>query len=293
MTRGDELVAAVTGGVLPRHREVDAAGLRLHCLEWGDAAAPALLLVHGNGGHAHWWDPLVPFLLPGRRLIAPDLRGHGESAWPAAPAYGIADGAGDLAALLDTLGLDEVAIAAHSMGARLALWLAAQQPRRVRTLALLDTSLIGVDEATAQQWRGNVSGARLGRSYPSYAEARTAFRFVPPERGVAAAIEEDLAFHAIAERAPGEWAFRFDRAVLRLDGDGAGNLLDVAVGISCPLWIGRGTGSFVTPRAEVDALAERRRGPLEVHEFGGSHHFLLSHPREVGEALHQFLVTTA
>lgn len=289
MTRGEELVAAVTGGILPRHRAVDANGLRLHCLEWGDAAADPVLLVHGNGGHAHWWDPLVPFLSPGRRLIAPDLRGHGESAWPVEPAYGIADGAGDLAALLDALELDAVAVAAHSMGARLAVWLAAQQPERVSALALLDTSLVGVDAETARQWRGNVTGERRGRSYASYAEARAAFRFVPPERGVAPAVEEDLAFHAIAERAPGEWAFRFDRAVLSLDGDGAGPLLDIAAAIPCPLWIGRGTGSFVTPRSEIDALAARRRAPLEVHEFAGSHHFLVSQPREVGAALHRFM----
>jgi pimeloyl-ACP methyl ester carboxylesterase len=289
MTRGDELVAAVTGGVLPRHRFVDAAGLRLHCLEWGEADAAPVLLVHGNGGHAHWWDPLVPSLLPGRRLITPDLRGHGESAWPREPAYRIADGAGDLAALLDALGLEEVAIVAHSMGARLAVWLAAQHPRRVRALALLDTSLAGIDETTARQWRGRVSSARRGRAYASYGEARAAFRFVPPERGVAPAVEEDLAFHALAQRAPGEWAFRFDRAVLSLDGDGAGDLLDVAAAIPCPLWIGRGSGSFVTPRAEIDALAARRRGPLDVHEFPGSHHFLLSHPRQTGESLHRFL----
>ena len=149
MTSPDELIAAVTGGALPRHRWIEAGALRLHCLEWGDAAAPPILLVHGNGGNAHWWDPLVPFLAPGWRLVAPDLRGHGESEWPAEPAYGIADCSGDLAALLDQLALDRVAVIAHSMGARIAVWLAAHHPARVRGLALLDTTLAGVDEAVA------------------------------------------------------------------------------------------------------------------------------------------------
>jgi pimeloyl-ACP methyl ester carboxylesterase len=288
MTPSDELIAAVTGGALPRERWIETGGPRLHCLEWGDAAAPAILLVHGNGGNAHWWDPLVPSLLPGWRLVAPDLRGHGESEWPAEPAYGIAACAGDLAALLERLELQRVAIVAHSMGARIAVWLAAQHRERVRGLALLDTTLAGVDEAVARQWRGRMVGQRQGRSYATRAEARAAFRFVPPEPDVAAAIEDDLAFHAIVERAPGEWSFRFDRAVLSLDGDGAGNLIELAAELPCPLWIGRGTGSFVTPRREAKVLRARRED-VEVHDFAGGHHFFLSHPREAGEALRRFV----
>jgi pimeloyl-ACP methyl ester carboxylesterase len=267
---------------------VDAGGLRLRCLEWGEAAAPPVLLVHGNGGHAHWWEVLVPHLLPGWRLVAPDLRGHGESDWPTAPDYGIAAFAADLVAVLDALRLDRVAVVAHSMGARIAVWLAAHHPARVRGVALLDTSLAGVDEATARQWRGRVSGQRQGRAYASPAEAIAAFRFVPPEPGVADDVVAHLAAHAVVERAPGEWAFRFDRAVLSLDGDGAGNLLDLAAGLRCPIWMGRGTGSFVTPRSEIEAL-QARRPDVEAHDFAGAHHFFLSHPAAAGEALKRWL----
>ena len=202
-----------------------------------------MLLVHGNGGHAHWWDPLVPFLAPGWRLIAPDLRGHGESEWPAAPSYAIGDCAGDLVALLDALALDRVVIIAHSMGARIAVWLAAHHPDRVRGLALLDTSLGGVDEATARRWRGRVVGQREGRSYATREKARAAFRSCRPSPASHRRSRTDLAHHAIVERAPGEWAFRFDRAVLSLDGDGGGNLIDLAAGVPCPVWMGRGTGA--------------------------------------------------
>src|SRR5215471_19493150 len=103
MPDADALTAAVTRGFLPRHVHVDADGLRLHCLLWGAEDAPTVLLVHGNGGHAHWWDPLVPHFVPGYRLIAPDLRGHGESDWPTQPAYGIGDFSADLAAVVERL----------------------------------------------------------------------------------------------------------------------------------------------------------------------------------------------
>jgi pimeloyl-ACP methyl ester carboxylesterase len=272
----------------PRHAHVRSGPLRLHCLLWGDDAAPSVLLVHGNGGHAHWWDPLVSFFLPEYRLIVPDLRGHGESDWPRQPAYRITDFAADLLAVVDALAPGGIAIIAHSMGARAAAWFAVQEPERVRGLALLDTSIAGVDAATAERWRGRVAGQRAGRGYPSYETARAAFRFVPPEPGVPAAIVAALAHHAIVERGPGDWTFRFDRAVLSLDGDGAGDLTALIAGLPCPLWIGRGTGSVVSVARQFDAL-RARRPDLALHDFAGAHHFFLSEPETAGRALRAFL----
>ena len=247
-----------------------------------------MLLVHGSGGHAHWWDVLVPFFVPGYRLLAPDLRGHGESAWPAEAAYGIADLGNDLLAAVDALGHGSVAVVAHSMGARAAAWLTATYPDRVRALALLDTSIAGVDAETARRWRGRVAGQRVGRVYPSYADAIAAFRLVPPEADVPAAIAASLAHHAVVERRPGEWTFRFDRAVLSLDGDGAGDMTGLVAAIRCPLWIGRGRRSGVSPPRELEVI--RAAHPrLEVHEFAGGHHFFLADPVAAGTALREFL----
>ena len=283
-----ELVAAVTGGLLPRHTTVRSADVSLHCLVWGDDGAPTVLLVHGNGGHAHWWDVLVPFFVPGYRLVAPDLRGHGESDWPRQPAYGITNFSADLGAVVDQLAPERCAIIAHSMGARAALWFTAHHANRVRGLALLDTSVAGVDAETARRWRGRVIGRRDGRTYASYAEAVDAFRFVPPEAGVSSAVSADLAHHAVVERRPGEWTFRFDRAVLALEGDGAGDLTALAADLACPLWVGRGGDSHVIRRREVDPI--RARGAtVDVHDFPGAHHFFLSSPQPAGSALREFL----
>jgi pimeloyl-ACP methyl ester carboxylesterase len=282
------LIAAVTDGVQPAHAQVRAGALRLHCLRWGDSGDPPVLLVHGNGGHAHWWDPLVRHLAPRHCLVAADLRGHGESDWPAEPAYRIDDVAADLLAVCEQLAPRRVAIIAHSMGARVAAWFAAQHPERVRGLAMLDTSIAGVDAKMAQRFRGRIAGRREGRGYASYEEACAAFRFVPPERWVAPAIVADLAHHAVRERGPGDWTFRFDRAVLSLDGDGAGDLTELVVALRCPLWVGRGRGSVVVPRKDFDAVYARRPD-LELHDFAGEHHFFLSDPHPAGVALRAFL----
>jgi pimeloyl-ACP methyl ester carboxylesterase len=174
------------------------------------------------------------------------------------------------------------------MGARAAAWFSAHHRERVRGLALLDTSIAGVDAETAQRWRGRVIGQRAGRGYATYAEAVSAFRFVPPEDGVAEAISADLAHHAVCERGPGDWTFRFDRAVLSLQGDGAGDLTALVAALPCPLWVGRGRMSQVIRRSEFKTICAQR-SDVEVHDFSGGHHFFLSDPRSAGAELRRFL----
>src|SRR5947199_5282181 len=100
-------------------------GVRIRCYEGGSGSP--LLLVHGFGGAAWNFSELVP-LLPGRRLIVPDLPGHGgSSALPATTLAGIAD---VLATLLD----GPTDVVGHSMGGVVALRLAERHPALVRWL---------------------------------------------------------------------------------------------------------------------------------------------------------------
>ncbi|MGH7788979.1 MAG: alpha/beta fold hydrolase, partial [Candidatus Binatia bacterium] len=115
-------------------------GRRLHCRLWtGSGGGAPVLLVHGGGAHAHWWDALVPALGGAHTLIAPDLRGHGQSDW--AERYQIEDFGADLLAVLDALAPEPAALVGHSMGGRITTWLAAHHPQRVRAMALLDARL--------------------------------------------------------------------------------------------------------------------------------------------------------
>ena len=273
----------------PASVAVRAGARRLRCLIWGRTGDPTALLVHGNGGHAYWWAPLVRALVPGWRLIAPDLRGHGESDWAEPPAYDLDDFAGDLAAIRHALAPGPVALIGHSMGGRVVLGHATRQPAGVRGVALLDSRLGDVDPALAARWSGRVAGLREGRGYASREAAIAAFRFVPEESSnVPPEIVRLLAEHAVRERAPGEWTFRFDRAVLSVDGDRGGDLLALLAALRCPVLIAGGATSWVLDAGErARLIAARPDTAIEI--FPGGHHFLVAHPSEIGASLRRFL----
>jgi len=64
--------------------------LRLHYVDWGNAGAPPLILLHGGRDHCRAWDWVAAELRHDWHIIAPDLRGHGDSEWPSDGNYGMA-----------------------------------------------------------------------------------------------------------------------------------------------------------------------------------------------------------
>ena len=62
-------------------RFIEANGVKLHYLDYGTAGCPPMVCVHGGAAHAHWFDFVAPGLTPDHHVLAPDLRGHGDSAW--------------------------------------------------------------------------------------------------------------------------------------------------------------------------------------------------------------------
>jgi 3-oxoadipate enol-lactonase len=96
-------------------RRVQAGTARLAYRTCGPAGASPLVLLHALGEQSPDWAPVAQALASSWRVYAPDLRGHGASDW-AAP-YTIEQLATDLAALLDALELEQVALGGHSVGA--------------------------------------------------------------------------------------------------------------------------------------------------------------------------------
>jgi lipase len=114
--------------------------MRLHVHEWGDAAAPPVVCVHGVSAHGRRFRKLAEERLASQfRVLAPDLRAHGLSEHD--PPWDIATYASDLLETLEEEGVTEAAWVGHSFGGRLLLELAALVPERIRCAALLDPAI--------------------------------------------------------------------------------------------------------------------------------------------------------
>ncbi len=116
--------------------------LPLFLRSYGDPASLAtpILLIHGLFGSAVNWHTIVgrlhTLLGEDRRLIVPDLRNHGQS--PHDPILSYEAMAEDLIGLLDQLGIARAALVGHSLGGKVAMWLALNWPERVAALAVVD-----------------------------------------------------------------------------------------------------------------------------------------------------------
>jgi pimeloyl-ACP methyl ester carboxylesterase len=132
-------------------------GSRFHYTEAGAAGAPPLILLHGVTGHARTWDAEGAALATRYRVLALDQRGHGDSDPPPDTDYTIPALVGDLAAFVDGLRIEGVALVALSMGGRVAIQYAATYPARVTRLVVVD-----IGPEIAPDGRQRVGGSMAG-----------------------------------------------------------------------------------------------------------------------------------
>jgi len=117
--------------------EITVDGVRLACHARGPVDAPALVLLHGLGGQASTWDIVAAEFARSHRVLAIDLRGHGDSDRPGVYSFELMRD--DVLGVLDRLGLDRVSLLGHSMGGTVAYLIAQQEPGRIGRLILEDT----------------------------------------------------------------------------------------------------------------------------------------------------------
>lgn len=135
-------------------RRVAGDGVMLALLDEGEGQA--VLMLHGFPDSARLWRHQVPALVgAGMRVIAPDLRGFGESDKPAAvDEYAIARSVADMIAVLDGLGIERAHVVGHDFGAVVAWALAATAPARVERLVAMSVGHPGTRrEPTIEQRR--------------------------------------------------------------------------------------------------------------------------------------------
>ncbi|MEK7216179.1 MAG: alpha/beta hydrolase [Chloroflexota bacterium] len=128
----------------PAVHHLQANGMFHRCLEWKGppAGGPAVLLLHGLTSCAETWAFVAPALARGARVLALDLRGHGDTDKPG-HGYDFPTIRADIEGVMDRLDVGTATLAGHSWGASIAAMVAGQLPDRVDRLALVDGGFIG------------------------------------------------------------------------------------------------------------------------------------------------------
>jgi pimeloyl-ACP methyl ester carboxylesterase len=126
---------AFRSDLLPQRRTEPVTKLSLSALHW-QGKGPALLLLHGGALSANTWDMVCMALGDDARCVALDLPGHGDSGW--LETYGIESAVADVTEFVDRLAWPTLHIVGMSLGGNIAFHLSAAQPRRIRSLTIVD-----------------------------------------------------------------------------------------------------------------------------------------------------------
>jgi pimeloyl-ACP methyl ester carboxylesterase len=254
--------------------------LKLHFADWGNEEAPPLLLVHGGKDHARSWDWTARALRRNYHVIAPDLRGHGDSDWAIGGQYTLHEFALDLAQLVDTLDLAPVRIVAHSLGAAVSLFYTGIFPDTVSKLVAVEG--MGMPEQVMarvegpawdvmEEWIESVRACsrREPRRYATIDEA--AARMQSENAFLSSEQARHLTVHGVARNEDGTFSWKFDNwsrpfFPLRMPRDSVESLWQR---IECPTLLIHGTESWHgDPSKDGRAQFVRNAEVLEVHDAG-------------------------
>lgn len=256
--------------------------LRLHYVDWGNPSAPPLLMVHGGRDHCRNWDWLAERLRDRWHIIAPDLRGHGDSQWSTEGSYRMDNYVYDLAQLIHQQQLAPVTIIAHSLGGNISIRYTGIYPETVKRLVAIEglgASPRMVQERAKQPldermriWideQRQLSG-RLPRRYASVEEAfkrmQDENKHLSPERA------RHLTEHGINQNEDGTFSWKFDNYVRSWPA------FDMAVAevehlwsrISCPSLLVYGSESGAS-NPSVDGRARHLQNATVVSIDGAGH----------------------
>jgi pimeloyl-ACP methyl ester carboxylesterase len=284
----------------PQARFYQSQGLRLHYTDWGNASAPPLILVHGGLDHSRSWDEVARALRANFHVIAPDLRGHGDSEWARGSSYSQSDHVYDLTGLIESAGLDKVAIVGHSMGGMVSMTYAGAFPDKVSRLAILDGVIrfpaqkVKPIEVRIAEWVGDLdkTARRKIHRYADVAEGAERMR----ARNARLTQEQamHLATYALKQDADGSFSWKFDpylraRAPYRLSLEDHQALWSR---IACPTLLVSGRDSFLPDPEKLGVLQYFAQAELVKIE-GAGHWLQHDRPAEVIGLLGRFLEAAA
>jgi len=258
--------------------------LRLHYVDWGNPDAPPLLLVHGGRDHCRNWDWVAEAFANDYHVIAPDLRGHGDSQWMLGGSYTVSNYVYDIAQLLNQNKMTPVTIISHSLGGMISLRYAGVYPENVVKLVAIEglgwppkvaakRAALSTRERFAE-WVESLRklSARSPRRYPDLA---TAFQRMQDENPhLSEEQARHLTVHGISQNEDGTYSWKFDNYV-RANPPYAMSMTEgeeLWSNITCPTLLVRGLDSWASD-PEEDGRAKHFRNARCI-EFADAGHWV-------------------
>jgi pimeloyl-ACP methyl ester carboxylesterase len=258
------------------------SGYEVRYRRLGRPGAPTLLLLHGGRAHSGWWTAVAPLFADRFDVLVPDLTGHGDSGHR--PHYTPGDWAAELAELVAHTGTSPVTVVGHSMGGRVAIFLAGRYPDLVSRLVLVDTPL----RPPGSPPRSTMP--RRKRSYPDKESALVRFRLDPPQTAARPDLLRRVGEHGLTPVTGGGWTWKFDPQASRRITDEA--MHDELPTVRCPIGTVDGALSTLVGPGTTAYLASRLgRGVPRVTVDGAYHHVPLDNPAGCAAAITAMLTT--
>ncbi|MEE9279222.1 MAG: alpha/beta hydrolase [Myxococcota bacterium] len=255
--------------------------LRLHYVDWGNQGAPPLLLVHGGRDHCRNWDWVAQDLSGDYHIIAPDLRGHGDSQWLIGGHYSMIDYVYDIAQLVHQKHETPITIIGHSLGGSIALQYSGVFPENVTQVVSIEglgPSPSQISQRTRrgpndrmQEWIRSVRGfaGRAPRHYASIEQAVKRMQEANPHLSPGQATH--LTVHGTNQNEDGTYSWKFDNYVrafspYSFNSEEAAQLWSR---ITCPTLLIRGTESWAgDPTRDGRAAAFRSARTVNIENAG-------------------------
>lgn len=239
--------------------------LKLHYVDWGNSDKPLLVLIHGGRDHCRNWDWVAQALRDDYHIVAPDLRGHGDSEWASGSEYSMIEHVVDIAQLLAQLDAFPVTLIGHSLGGGIVLQYAGVYPDKVAKVVSIEgwgppPQMLKEQPSSAharmQHWVEEMRGfaGRLPKRYASLDEAVERMRAANPHLGPEQA--RHLTLYGTNRNEDGSYTWKFDNYV-RARSPYRFNMADareIWSRIRCPLLLIRGSESWA-----VDLARDRER----------------------------------
>lgn len=265
-----------------RSHRLRIRGAEIHYREWGDKASQPLLLLHPAPLNSHIWVTLAPVLARRYRVIAPDARGFGDSAW--SNSYDPDGFLADLEGVIADLKLTRPILCGNSMGGTLAFMYAGMHPRDVDRLILLDT---GPGERPGTAGAGGPPVMPAPNPPGPFESPAAAAALIPSVMGPG--FIREMSEHNLRRAADGRWEWKFDFA--RVMEGAAKSTADprkwpVWEAVACPTLVLRGERSPAFPARLAEQMVAGRRH-VELVVIPGAGHFI---PLEAPEALESALI---